>query len=211
MFTITQTFCLGFVVATLAAQAPERKVSHQVLSSRSLPAADLIFDDRFKYAGAQRFELYGVADAEQHFFVDANDAGEVRRLCWIQFEHYLPSNVHRYDYKMTTTTEIGGLRFLYDTRLYTDYSALRPDPDSDGDRGRRLLQAKGFKLPKAALRVRLIHLPNADNRSELMIIYLDAIDPSGLPPNAVNEMTPESGVASILLDHLGHALKIKRP
>src|SRR5262249_15456498 len=83
LFTITQTFFMGFVVH---AQAPERTVQDQVLHSRSLPAADLAFDPQFKYAGAQRFELYGVADAEQHFFVDANAGHEIQRLYWVQFE-----------------------------------------------------------------------------------------------------------------------------
>jgi len=59
---------MGYVVH---AQVPERVVTGQVIHSRSLPAADLNFDSHFKYAGGQRFELYGVADAEQHFFVDA--------------------------------------------------------------------------------------------------------------------------------------------
>lgn len=34
------------------------------------------------YAGTQRFELYGVADAEQHFFVEL-DGTRVKRLLWI--------------------------------------------------------------------------------------------------------------------------------
>ena len=203
MFTITQTFYIGFVAH---AQAPERTVQGHTLHSRSLPAADLTFDSHFKYAGAQRFELYGVADAEQHFFIDATPAGDIQRLYWMQFEHYLPSNDHRYNYKPDQTTDIGGLRFIYDSRLYTDFTALQPRTDSDGAYMRRLLQSKGFKLPKTAARIRLIHLPEPDNRSELMIIYLEAL--SSVPPDAKNEMPAPTPTGQLLLQHAGHALKI---
>ena len=50
------------------------------------------------YVGNERFNLYGVADAEIHVFADADAARKVQRLYWVQFESYLPSNDHRYNY-----------------------------------------------------------------------------------------------------------------
>jgi len=127
-------------------------------------------------------------------------------LFWVQFEHYLPSNDHRYNYKPDQTTRIGSLNFIYDSRLYADFTALQPRADSDGARMRQLLQSKGFKLPTAAARIRLIHLPEPDNRSELMIIYLEAL-PS-VPPDTKNEMKPEKSATELLVHHVNYGLKI---
>ena len=52
-----------------------------------------------------------------------------------------------------------------------------------------LLQSRGYALPTAAIRVRLIHLPNADRRSELMIIYAESAAAEEVPAGA------EGGVA----------------
>jgi hypothetical protein len=110
-------------------------------------------------------------------------------------------------------TKIGGLSFLTDTRIYTDYSVLKPSPDSDGARGRALLAAKAYRLPTAAIRVRMIHLPNADNRSELMIIYLEALAPTQLPSDAKNEMAADDrypDLAAAVLQHAIQGLKISQ-
>ena len=68
---------------------------------------------------ANDLSLYGVAEAEQHFFVQSAANGLVERFYWIQFEHYLPTNTHRYDYPSTRTTDIGGLSFIYDTAVFS--------------------------------------------------------------------------------------------
>jgi hypothetical protein len=148
---------------------------------------DLTLADRFHYVGGTRLTLYGVADAEQHVFVDADERHSIRAFYWIQFEHYLSGNDHQYAYQMRQTREIGGLQFLYDTRLYTDYAALQPDASSDSASVRRLLATHGYTLPSAAMRARLIHLPTPDRRAELMIIYVEQVDPRRLPPGIRNE------------------------
>src|SRR5205085_3757302 len=47
------------------------------------------------YAGGDHFVLQGVADCEIHVFVEADAGHRVRRLYWIQFEAYLPSEPER--------------------------------------------------------------------------------------------------------------------
>jgi hypothetical protein len=191
----------------------ERQVRGQTILSESLPAADLTFARSFRYAGGQRFPLYGVADAEQHFFVDADRHNQVRRFYWIQFEHYLPDNNDHYDYSAARTIEIGGLTFICDTKVYTDYAGLRPDPESDGGKGRSLLASRGFLLPRAAIRARLIHLPGNDNRSELMIIYAEALPEDKLPRDARNETPADDKYPQlwkVVIQHAKESLSILR-
>src|SRR6185436_26478 len=89
-----------------------RTVSGQVLTSKDTPAVRLEFDKAFKYAGAQSFVLYGVANAEQHFFVDADKDGRIKRFFWVQFEGYLPTNTHTYNYKSAKVVKAGGFDFI---------------------------------------------------------------------------------------------------
>src|SRR5262245_42490362 len=86
--------------ATDVASRQARSVKGQVLISPETPAVKIEFDKGFKYAGGHDFILYDVAHAEQHFFVDADKEGRVKRMYWVQFEGYLPSNTHTYRYKV---------------------------------------------------------------------------------------------------------------
>jgi hypothetical protein len=202
------------VAGTPDSQPPIRRVENQTLISGSLPAAMLTFAPAFKYAGGQRFPLYGVAEAEQHFFVDADKAGNIRRLYWLQFEHFLPDNTHTYDYKPEQTANLGPLVFIHDTKVFTDYTNLGWTPDSDGGHALALLAAAGLRLPKVVERIRMFHLPNKDNRSELMIIYVEALAPGSLPGGVTGETPVDDRFPEIAKATLAHAqagLTIRAP
>ena len=162
--------------------APARAVHGQTLVSRDLPAAELTIGKDFQYVGGQRVDLYGNADAEQHLFVKAN-GGIVDRFYWIQFEHFLPSNHYTYNYPAERTTDIGGLNFIYDVKSWPSYADMQiEDPASDGAAISRLLGEHHLALPQRAARVRMFHLPTPDRRTELMIIYGEAVpDESPIP------------------------------
>ena len=166
--------------AAPAGQRALRPVEGRVLTSAEKPAVRLEFAEGFRYAGGQEFILYDVAHAEQHFFVDADAAGKVKRLYWVQFEGYLPDNTHAYDYDSPTKVEIGGLEFFADA---FPVSTAGPEqrPDSDGARARAFLTSKGYKMAGDELMMqRLVHLLDEKKRDELMIIYAESLDGTGL-------------------------------
>jgi hypothetical protein len=159
-----------------------REVQGQTIISNEVPRANLTFGKDFRYVGGQKVNLYGNADAEQHIFVVSRDR-VVERFYWVQFEHFLPSNKHTYDYRPDRTTDIGGFRFIYDVKSWPDYAANQvEDPASDGAAIARLLDEHNLVFPKRVVRVRMFHLPTADRRTELMIIYGEALpDDSAVP------------------------------
>ena len=202
---IVNTLCLVLLLSVaLGAQVsqtpppdlkPDRIVRGQTLPSTHDPALSLIFDKAFKYAGSQRFTLYGVADAEQHFFVDSTPDGTIRRVYWVQFEGYLPTNEHTYQYK-GEQVEIGGFPWFSDTRVRAiDPAAGRPD--SDGAHVYALLLGKGLKLPAEVRMQRLVHLTDTGKRKELMIIYAENTATAG------SDATMEN-----LLEHAKAGMKI---
>lgn len=191
-----------------------RTVKGQTLKSTGLPKLKLKFAKDFKYAGGHTFILYDVARAEQHFFVDADDNGNISRLYWVQFEGYLPTNSHSYDYKSPKTVDIGGLSF------YADAGARKVDPkqgrpDSDGHRANNFLLAKGFRLASdEVISQRLVHLIDKEKRSELMIIYLEVLTPFKMtsadlgPDGKDREKWP--AMADALLERAKSGMKIIR-
>ena len=180
---------LGFCALVWTQDAPPvtRTVSGQVLTSKDMPAVQIEFDKSFKYAGSQSFVLYGVANAEQHFFVDADQDGHMKRFYWIQFEGYLPTNTHSYNYKSPKTVNVGGLDFFADSYAWSLAGGERR-PDSDGAKARAFLAAKGFKMKSTdVLGQRLVNMADAAKRNELMIIYAEDMSGTGLTAADVNE------------------------
>ena len=150
-----------------------RTVKDRTLTSPEMPAVRLEFSKPFKYAGGHSFILYEVANAEQHFFVDADKDGRIKRMYWVQFEGYLPSNTHTYDYKSPKTVNIRGLDFFADA-LARNLKASPGRADSDGARARTFLASKGYHLASDDIVTqRLVHLVDEAKRNELMIIYLE--------------------------------------
>lgn len=157
-----------------------RTVKGQVLISKATPAVRLEFGKEFKYIGGQDFILYDVARAEQHFFVDADKEGRIKRLYWVQFEGYLPSNTHTYRYQPSKTVEVGGLTFIADSAA-RNMKINVSRPDSDGSRARAFLESKGYRLASDdVLWQRLVHLVDEARRDELMIIYMEDLSAMGM-------------------------------
>ena len=173
----------AFASQTADAPGPlTRRVEGRTLVSAERPAVRIKFDDDFKYVGGHSFVLYGVANAEQHFFVDADREGRVRRLYWVQFEGYLPSNTHTYDYSaVKERINLGGFDFVTDAFVVNIAQVRSQRPDSDGAKARAFLESKGYRVAGNDLMWRrLVHLTDASRRDELMIIYLEDLGGTNL-------------------------------
>ena len=167
-------------VGAFSQEVQLRAEKGQVIKSPELPAADLEFGKGFKYVGGHRFVLYGVANAEQHFFVDADKNGQIRRMYCVQFEGYLPSNDHTYNYEVTRTVNIGGLDFIADAWA-TNVKTNPRRPDSDTAKAKAFLESKGYRYGSGeVLAQRLVHLIGNKKRDELMVIYAEDLSPFGV-------------------------------
>ena len=107
-----------------------RAVSDNDLISEYDPGVILRFDAAYRHLGGQKFVLYGVADTEQHFFVETSADNKLQSVYWVQFEAYLPDNSSTYDY------DDSPLRLaLGDFEFYTDTAAVEFDPTRKRPRG----------------------------------------------------------------------------
>jgi hypothetical protein len=165
LITLAVAISANLTLSTQAStsQAPIRTVEGQALISTRLPAVRLEFDKEFRYVGSHALVLYNVAQAEQHFFVEADQDKRINRLYWIQFEGHLPENNEKYNYKVSKTIELGGLEFIADA--YARNIKANPGrPDSDGARARAFLDSKGYHLDSdEVLSQRLVHYAPASD------------------------------------------------
>jgi hypothetical protein len=168
------------LAAFFAAQtsAPERRVEGHTIHSEHDPNVRIEFPKSVFYVGADRWNLYDIADCELHAFVEPDPQKNVRRLYWVQFEGYLPSKpdlAHEYDSPRHVT--LGGLDFYVDTWVRANNAETQKG--SDRQHIEELIGRKGFHMPAAMMYVRLVHLLDERKRKELMIIYGEDLAPTG--------------------------------
>jgi len=175
--------------ASGAAAAPQRSVSANTITSQSDPAASIRLPDDVTYVGTDTFLLtkpkLGKFDAcELYAFASGGADGSLRKVYWVQFEHYLPKypDLH-FTYDSPNHVTIDGLDFYVDVNV--TQGDAEPDPGSDGDHFYTLLAKHGYKRVPM-MYVRFVHLLDAAKRKELMVIVGEAL-PDGLTAAAIKE------------------------
>jgi hypothetical protein len=126
---------------TVIAQAPERRVENNVIISERDPKVRIELPKSVSYVGADRWNLYDVADCELHAFVEADPQKRVQRLYWVQFEGYLPTKPElHYQYDSPRHATLGGLYFYIDT--WIGEKNEKSTPGSDLEHIEALIRAK---------------------------------------------------------------------
>jgi hypothetical protein len=93
-----------------------------------------------------------------------------------------------------------------------DYRATSGDPRSDGASVAGLLAEHHLAFPVRAARVRMFYLPSPDRRTELIIIYGEAL-PEGSTVPAGADGTPldsaYTAAARVFVDHVKRDVNIR--
>jgi hypothetical protein len=190
-----------------------RHVRGRTIVSEESPKVELSVRKGYRFIGTQQVDLYGLAEAEQYVFARQGLDNTVESFYWIQFEHFLPSNDRAYNYASKNTTQIGDLHFVYNVGSWPDYLAeMAGNPASDGAAIERLLEKRHLSFPHRAAHVRMFHSPSADHRSELMIIYGEALPQDSAVParkEGVDLFTESPGSAQLLLEHARQGLIVQ--
>jgi hypothetical protein len=176
---LAQETAASAVPATLAARIDGRMVSHGGEGvTVQVPAGAT-------YVGGERFNLYGVADAEIHVYAEADAQRRLTRLYWIQFESYLPGIGHaQYNYAEGNTRYDlwGAATWLRWGPQRTTTGTGRPGSDREHVVG--ILTRAGYTIPPEMLNVRMVQIlddPQGTGRGrrELMLIYAEDLAPTG--------------------------------
>jgi hypothetical protein len=151
-----------------------RPVKRQVLTSTYLPPIRVRFDKRFKYLGSQKFILYGRAQVEQHFFVDADRRRRIKGMYMVQFEGYLTNINATYDYPVTKTVNLAGQSYIANAESIPNVSAaLKQDPQSDVARAASFLENKGYRIGESIIFQRFVRLVDEAKRNEFILLYVE--------------------------------------
>ncbi len=211
--------CLVLGVATLVYggdgtdTSGVRQIKGRTIVSEESPRAKLSIRRGLRFIGTQRVNLHGNAEAEQYVFAKPGRDKIVEQFYLIQFEHFLPTNHFTYDYASMRTTQIGDLQFNYDVKSFPNLGALlMEDQGSDGEAMAQLLAKQHLVLPKNTVLVRMFHLPSADHRTELMILYGEALPQNTAVPvrqGGVPLDTESPSSAQMFLEHARQGLSIQ--
>ncbi len=174
-------------------QQQSRRVKGGTLTSDALPPIKIKVDKAFKYVGHQSFILYNSAQVEQYFFVNAA-RGRIKRMFMVQFEGYLPDNTHTYNYNLSNTVGLGALDFMYDTSVVNVPAFRKQYPDSDAGRAAAFLEKKGYQLEgEDIVYQRFVRLVDEARRNELLIIYYENLEGTGLTAADLSEKGRAAG------------------
>jgi hypothetical protein len=144
------------------------------------------------YVGSDRFDLYGLADAEAHVFVESDAKKRVTKLYWIQFEHYWPGRTDlTHDYTGDRRTQQWGTTTWL--RGSASSTAGPAKLGSDTQHVRAILERAGYTAPPEVMDLRMVQLLDdpkgtGHGRNELMLIYSEDLALSG---KTVAELTTD--------------------
>jgi hypothetical protein len=190
-----------------------RHMKGRTIFSEESPRAELGVPKGFRFIGTQQVNLYGNAEAEQYLFARSGPDNTIERFYWIQFEHFLPTNNRTYNYDSLHPKQIGDLQFNCDVKSWPDLAAVvMEDPASDGAAMERLLAKQHLSFPHKTVLVRMFHLPSADHRTELMIIYGEALPQHTAVPvrkGGVQLDMESPGSAQVFLEHARQGLVVQ--
>jgi hypothetical protein len=190
-----------------------RHIRGGTIFSGESPKAEFSVRREFQFIGTQQVNLHGNAEAEQYIFARPRRDNIAEQFYLIQFEHFLPTNDLTYNYASMPTTQIGNLSFNYDVKSLPDLGALlMEDKGSDGAAMEQLLAKQHLSLPRNTAMVRMFHLPSADHRTELMIIYGEGLPPGTAVPVrkggvSLDKESPRS--AQMFLEHARQGLVVQ--
>jgi len=186
-----------------------RHIRGRTIFSGEFPKAELNIRRGFRFIGTQKVNLHGNAEAEQYIFAKLGRDNIAERFYLIQFEHFLPTNDLTYNYVSMPTAQIGSLPFNYDVKSLPNLGALlTEDQGSDGAAMEELLRKRHLSLPHNTAMVRMFHLPSGDHRTELMIIYGEALPQDAAVPVGVPLDKESPGSAQMFLEHARQGLVI---
>jgi hypothetical protein len=185
----------------------------RTIFSEEAPRVALSVPKGLRFIGTQKVNLHGNAEAEQYVFARSGSNHTVERFYLVQFEHFLPTNNLTYNYASMLTTQIDNLQFNYDVKSLSDIAALlKGETGSDGAAMESLLEKQHLSLPLQTAMVRMFHLPSADHRTELMIVYGEALPQNTTVPirkGGVQLDTESPGSAQMFLEHARQGLVVQ--
>ena len=191
-----------------------RHVNGRTIISEESPKAKLTIPKGFQFIGSQKINLYGNAEAEQYVFAKSGTGNTVESFYLLQFEHFLPTNNLTYKYDAMQPTRTGDLPFIYDVKGFSDLAAiLAGDQASDGAALERLLAKQNLSLPHKSVLVRMVHLPSIDHRTELLILYGEALPVHSAVPigkDGVDVDTESLGTAQMFLERARRGLIVRK-
>ena len=184
---------IGLVALAAAAQAtpvtgsvkvdPPQAVVRDHIVTHKVSGLTIQVPKSATYVGSDRFDLYGVADAEIQLFAEADKNKNLTNLYWIQFESYWPSLPDK-SYNYAGDRRETHWRNTVWVNSGPGSTTETPRPGGDRAHMQAMLEKAGYKAPPAMAMVRMVQILDdprgtGHGRHELMFIYAEDLANTG--------------------------------
>jgi len=158
--------------------SPRRMVKGRVLTSAGFPSMQLRVNAPFRYLGSFSFTVPNMSSGERYVFAEVNGR-RIKRLFILQFEAILPESTETYNYNFADALTIGGLKFKQNTFAFDAGDALKKSPPDEGALTTQFLRKKGYLTENEIMAARLVNVPDAERKHEMILFYMENIGDTG--------------------------------
>jgi hypothetical protein len=187
-FTVRRIFVFSIIIIGLISQPlygkrvgderPHRVVKGRELTSTDFPSLRLRVDKSFRYLGKFSFTVANMSSGERYIFAQVQGR-RVRKLFIVQFEAILPDSSETYNYSFADALTIGGHKFKQNTFAFDAREALKKSPPDEGALTTRFLRKKGFVTENEIMAARLVNVPDAERKHEMILFYMENVSDTG--------------------------------
>lgn len=143
-------------------------------------------DATLPYIGRTQMVVKEVALAEILLFADTRN-GTVRRLFWVQFEGFLPTNDLTCEQPQGATVVLGKHEYTTNLGGGVVETWIGDQPDSDVAQLVHFLSEHGYTVPAEVLLHRFVRLLDDPARNEILFIYMEDLHELGFRFEDLNE------------------------
>lgn len=171
----------------------KRYFADGVFVSEELPEIAIRLPHDFIYVGQTDFVLEHSVQVDRHHFVVAGPEGEVRRLIILHFESLLPAIESKINYRIPdppdhagpnyryslTPVLLGEHEYIHNTWFFDASPEVQEYPDKELAKTTQLLTQHGYALPSELQMSRYVRIVGAEQRSELILFYMEPLETTG--------------------------------
>ena len=157
---------------------PLRVVKGQVLTSAAFPSIQLRISRKFRYLGKFSFTVPNMSKGERYIFAELQGRG-VKKLFIAQFEGILPDSPQTYNYNFADALTVGAYKFKQNTFAFNARDSLKKDPPDEGSLTTQFLSKHRYITEDEMMAARLVNVPDAERKHELILFYMENISDSG--------------------------------
>ena len=166
--------------STISSNAGQgRSLNKNTIVSLKNPPIRIDVDEQLPHVGILNFKLKEVAQVERYIYASHDESKRIQRLFIAQFESFLPGIKGSYNFQVINPTRLGNHDYQTDIGIFNFAERIAANPKAEAEYTKALLDKNNLKANDDFLVARYARITSEDNRSELILFYLENLKDLG--------------------------------